>query len=258
MNQSIIVELCERKRRRQKSLAVLIDPDKASLQRLERIVEFAQMYRPDYFFVGGSLITTGDLNLVLSYLREHTDIPLVLFPGNNYFISSQADAILLLSLISGRNAEYLIGQHVVAAPLLKRSGLEVLPTAYMLVNCGAPTTVSYISNTSPIPYDKPEIAATTALAGEMLGLKLMYLDGGSGASTPISPLMITAVNQSVSSPIIVGGGIKTSEQAMEAYRAGADVVVVGTAIEETDSSMRDFCQIRNLISLPALDEPSGQ
>jgi putative glycerol-1-phosphate prenyltransferase len=254
MNQSLLTDLYERKSRRQKSLAILIDPDKASSSRLERIADFAQTYRPDYFFVGGSLITSGDLNFVLTFLKKQTDIPIILFPGNNYFISSQADAVLFLSLISGRNPEYLIGQHIVAAPILKRSGLEILPTAYILIDCGNPTTVSYISNTTPIPYDKPEIAATTAMAGEMLGLKITYLDGGSGASKPVSPITITSVSQAVDTPIIVGGGIKTSQQAIEAYRAGADLVVVGTAVEETDSSMKDFCQIRNLISLPALGE----
>ncbi len=256
MNLYLYEELLKRKARGQKSLAILIDPDKALPTRLERITLLAKEYRPDFFFVGGSLVTSGDLDYVLDFLRINTDIPLVLFPGNNYYISPKADAILFLSLISGRNAEYLIGQQVIAAPILRKSGLEILPTGYLLVNCGNQTTATYISNTTPLPYDKPELAATTAMAGEMLGLKLMYLDGGSGAAMPISPHTIAAVRLAVQCPIIVGGGIKTGQQAHDVLQAGADVVVIGTAIEEQETSMRDFCQIRNLLSLPALGEAS--
>ncbi len=157
---------------------------------------------------------------------------MVLFPGNSLHIEPTADAILFLSLISGRNPEFLIGQHVIAAPLLRKSGLEVLPTGYMLVDSGAQTTVSYISGTMPLPADKPGVAACTAMAGEMLGLQLMYLDAGSGARRPVSPDMIAAVRSVVDVPIIVGGGINSGEKAYNALKAGADLIVVGNGIEQ--------------------------
>ena len=178
------------------------------------------------------MLTTTFLNSTVRTLKAHSDIPVILFPGSNLHIDPSADAILLLSLISGRNPDFLIGQHVVAAPILKKSRLEILPTGYMLIESGKPTTVSYISNTMPIPYDKPEVAACTAMAGEMLGLRLIYLDAGSGAQRPVSPRTITAVRKSVEIPIIVGGGITTPQAAEDALQAGADVIVIGNGIEK--------------------------
>ncbi|TAG57186.1 MAG: geranylgeranylglyceryl/heptaprenylglyceryl phosphate synthase, partial [Runella slithyformis] len=163
-------------------------------------------------------------------------------PGSSLHIEPTADAILLLSLISGRNPELLIGQHVIAAPILKRSGLEVLPTGYMLVESGRSTTVSYISNTTPIPHDKPSVAACTAMAGEMLGLQLMYLDAGSGAQKPVSAAMIAAVRQAVDTPIVVGGGINSIDKAYAALEAGADVIVVGNGIEENPDLLPEIAQ----------------
>jgi putative glycerol-1-phosphate prenyltransferase len=186
----------------------------------------------DFFLVGGSLLTSTFLNSTVRTLKGHSDIPVILFPGSNLHIDPSADAILLLSLISGRNPDFLIGQHVIAAPVLKKSKLEILPTGYMLIESGKPTTVSYISNTTPIPYDKPEVAACTAMAGEMLGLQLIYLDAGSGAQRPVSPRTIAAVRRSVEVPIIVGGGITTPQAAEDALRAGADVIVIGNGIEK--------------------------
>ncbi|MEM9025002.1 MAG: geranylgeranylglyceryl/heptaprenylglyceryl phosphate synthase, partial [Bacteroidota bacterium] len=151
-----------------------------------------------------------------------------------------ADAILLLSLISGRNAELLIGHHVVAAPYLKASGLEVLPTGYILVDGGRPTTASYMSHTTPVPSDKKDVAACTALAGEMLGLRMIYLDAGSGALQPVPPAMIRAVQAQVQVPVIVGGGVTNAEQARQAYEAGADVLVVGTAAEKDVQVIREI------------------
>lgn len=159
-------------------------------------------------------------------------MPVVLFPGNSLHIEPSADAILFLSLISGRNPEFLIGQHVIAAPLLKKSGLEILPTGYMLVDSGTATTVSYVSGTTPLPYDKPSVAACTAMAGEMLGLQIMYLDAGSGARRPVSPDLVAAVRAAVDTPIVVGGGINTGEKAYNAFKAGADLIVVGNGIEQ--------------------------
>jgi geranylgeranylglyceryl phosphate synthase family protein len=164
-------------------------------------------------------------------LKKHLEVPVVIFPGSPSQIDSEADGILLLSLISGRNADLLIGRHVEAAPALKRSGLEVLPTGYLLVDGGSPTTASYVSGTLPIPRNKPEIASATAMAGEMLGLRLMYLDGGSGASGVVPPDVIGAVTESVEVPIFVGGGIRSADDIDTAHDAGADVVVVGTAFE---------------------------
>ncbi|GAL84796.1 geranylgeranylglyceryl phosphate synthase-like protein [Sporocytophaga myxococcoides] len=225
-------DLIEKKKKGLKSFAVLLDPDKIDDQKCLSIVRSAEEEGVDYFFIGGSLMTSGDMERTISIIKNQSSIPVAIFPGSNLQIYPNADAILLLSLISGRNPEYLIGQHVVAAPLLKRSGLEVISTGYMLVDCGKPTTVSYISNTTPIPYDKPEIAACTAIAGEMLGLKLIYLEGGSGALRSISGEMVEQVVQNVNLPLIVGGGIRDAETAVKIMKAGADVIVVGNAIEK--------------------------
>lgn len=228
---SIGSQLIDRKNAGRKSFAVLLDPDKIDFDSFPAFLHKASEARVDYFFVGGSLITEYVIKELVDLIKRHTAIPVVLFPGNSLHIEASADAILLLSLISGRNAELLIGQHVVAAPLLKRSGLEILPTGYMLVESGKLTTVSYMSNTIPIPRDKPSVAACTAMAGEMLGLQLIYLDAGSGAQMPVSSKMVKAVNQAISTPIIVGGGINTTEKAYELLQAGADVIVVGNGIE---------------------------
>lgn len=210
----------------------MLDPDKIEQDAFKDLLARSVENRVDFFLVGGSLVTNFILHEVVETIREHTNIPTILFPGNSMHIEPSADAILLLSLISGRNPEFLIGQHVIAAPLLKNSGLEIMPTGYMLVDSGTQTTVSYISNTTPLPYDKPSVAACTAMAGEMLGLKLIYMDAGSGAKRPVSPAMIAAVRQCVETPIIVGGGINTVEKAQVALQAGADVIVVGNGIEK--------------------------
>jgi phosphoglycerol geranylgeranyltransferase len=215
----------------QKAFAVLLDPDMVGQDPFSTLLTQSLLQPVDFFFVGGSLVTEYAHRELITDLRRYTDTPVVLFPGNALHIEPSADAILLLSLISGRNPEFLIGQHVIAAPLLKRSGLEILPTGYMLVDGGAQTTVSYISNTTPLPADKPGIAACTALAGELLGLKLIYMDAGSGARRPVSANLITAVREAVDLPLVVGGGIDTPEKADAALRAGADLIVVGNALE---------------------------
>ena len=233
--------LQERREQQRKSFAVLIDPDKVDRQSCIHIASLAKQAKPDFFLIGGSLITSARLEEVVGTLREFTDIPTILFPGSNVHVSQNADALLFLCLISGRNPEYLIGQQVVAAPMLKSSSLEIVSTGYILVNCGNQTTVSYISNTTPIPYDKPEIAAATAMAGEMLGMKVMYMDGGSGAQKPIGAKTIQHVRKSVDTPVIVGGGIRSKAEASTAFEAGADVVVIGTAIEENPGLLIDIC-----------------
>ena len=223
------------KKANKKSFALLIDPDKQDKKQLLAIIEKAKNAKTDYFFVGGSLLTNDSLDLCLKTLKENTTIPVVLFPGNAMQVNNKADGILFLSLISGRNADMLIGKQVITAPILKQSSLEVLPTGYMLIDSGKPTTVSYMSNTNPIPADKETVAACTAMAGEMLGLKLIFMDGGSGAKNPISKAMIKAVRKSVDVPLIIGGGISSGEKAIANCRAGADIIVVGNAIEKDEN-----------------------
>lgn len=227
----------------QKALAVLLDPDKVEQDALLALLARTRQFPVDLFLVGGSLVVNYAHRDLITTLRQQTEAPIVLFPGNPLHIDSLADAILLLSLISGRNPEFLIGQHVIAAPLLKKSGLEILPTGYMLVDSGGQTTVSYISGTMPLPHDKPDVAACTAMAGEMLGLQLMYLDAGSGARQPVSAPMIAAVRAVVDTPIIVGGGINSGEKAYNALRAGADLIVVGNGIEQNPSLLPELCTI---------------
>ena len=218
-----------------KQLAVLIDPDKTRIQSLERIVELSVTAGMDYLLIGGSLILDDKMEDCIRYIKRHSTIPVILFPGNTFQISKSADAILFLSLISGRNPELLIGKHVVVAPYLKQSGLEVVPTGYMLIDGQSVTTASYISNTLPIPGDKEDIAVCTAMAGEMLGLKMLYLDAGSGARAAVSEHMIEAVNNAVDLPLIVGGGIKSAEKVYLNAKAGADLMVIGNSIEKNPS-----------------------
>jgi len=197
----------------------------------------------DFIFVGGSLVTSSNLHEVVSMIKSYTDIPCILFPGNAIQIDSSADAILFLSLISGRNPELLIGQHVVAAPVVKRSNLEVIPTGYMLVNSGKPASASYISNSQPLPNDKPSLSASTALAGEMLGLKTIYMDAGSGADEPISPKVIKAVKRAIEVPLIVGGGINTPAKAKQALDAGADIIVIGNGAQKNLSLLAEVSKV---------------
>lgn len=225
-------DLRQRQLRGRKSLAVLLDPDNLTESSLLHLLRLSEQHPVDYFFVGGSLVLSSHQAALIALIKEHSTVPVLLFPSHSMHLEGPADGILLLSLISGRNPDFLIGQHVVAAPRLRASGYELLPTGYMLVDSGRPTTASYMSGTTPLPHNKPGIAAATALAGEQLGLKLMYLDGGSGAQNPVSAAMIRAVREIVSAPIIVGGGLNTGEKIYAALAAGADVVVVGNHIEE--------------------------
>ena len=240
--QNAIYQKFESARNGKKLLAVLIDPDNIDVTSLDNLIELSMLAQVDVFFIGGSLIVNNQLDACLSAIKKKCEIPLVLFPGDSYQLSYNADGILFLSLISGRNPELLIGKHVITAPYLKMSPLEVVPTGYMLVDGGVPTTVSYISNTNPIPADKFDIAACTAMAGEMLGLKSIYMDAGSGARTPVSYEMISAVRSVVELPLIVGGGIRTPEQAEQTVRAGADVIVVGNAFEKDPSLVVSMAQ----------------
>ncbi len=223
-----------------KKFAVLIDPDEVDDKALAQLAETGNESNVDYFFVGGSLVVGDYLDATIRFLKQHSDIPVVIFPGSIQQVNPNADALLFLSLISGRNPEFLIGNQVLAAPYVKKSGIESISTGYILIDGGAPTTVSYISNTTPIPSDKPEIAACTAMAGELLGLKLIYMDAGSGAKRAIPSEVIAAVHKHTSIPMIVGGGIKSPEKAYENCNAGADIIVVGNAIEKDTSLIREI------------------
>lgn len=229
----VLEQLKKAKSSGEKLLAVLIDPDLGEHgPLLERTVQNACMANADLIFVGGSLLTSTRFDRCVARVRELSDRPVVLFPGSPSQLSQHADAVLFLSLISGRNPELLIGHHVTAAPTIRSMRLEAIPTGYMLVDGGKPTTVSYVSQTLPIPHDKPGIAAATALAGELLGLHTIYLDTGSGALRHVSPAMIAAVRGAVDLPLIVGGGIRDAAMARNLCAAGADVLVVGTAFEQ--------------------------
>jgi len=226
-----------------KQFVVLIDPDKYNTRQLIDLAGLARKSMVSYLFVGGSLLSDDNLDSTLKVIKDHCDIPVIIFPGDIMQINSQADGILLLSLISGRNADLLIGKHVIAAPYLKKSGLEILPTGYMLIDSGRPTTASYMSNSLPIPSDKDEIAVSTAIAGTMLGLKLIYMDGGSGAQNAIPLSMIEKVKKNIEVPLIVGGGIRTPEDAADRFRAGADIIVVGNAIETKNSLLERIAEV---------------
>ena len=226
-----------------KQLAVLIDPDKLSPKQLESTAQKAQKAKVDFLFVGGSLLTSDTLFHCVRTLKENSDIPVVLFPGNTYQIARNADALLFLSLISGRNPDMLIGMHVLAAPYIKLSGLETIPTGYMLIDSGKPTAVTYMSHSFPIPSDKKDIAACTAMAGEMLGLKLIYMDAGSGAEVTIPEEMVSFVKQSIDVPLVIGGGIKTPEKLQSILEAGADTVVVGNRFEESPDLIFEFAEV---------------
>ncbi|MCG9880594.1 MAG: geranylgeranylglyceryl/heptaprenylglyceryl phosphate synthase [Bacteroidia bacterium] len=233
----------EKAQTKTKQLAVLIDPDSLSGEEaLRSLISRCNEAKVDIILVGGSLITNGFWDTCIETIKASTDIPLVLFPGNIMQTHSKADAILFLSMISGRNPDLLIGKHVLAAPMLKKSGIEVIPTGYMIVDGGNITSVMYMSNTTPLPADKINIASCTALAGEMLGLRVIYMDAGSGAQNPIKADMIREVKAQISGPLFIGGGIRTPEQAIETCMAGADIVVVGNAIEKDPSLVAQLAQ----------------
>ena len=240
MKQNQYHQIVERKRTGKKSFTVLIDPDKVNNASIEQLIGLALSASVDYFFVGGSLVISNHLDDCIRQIKTSCNIPVILFPGAPSQVSRYADSLLYLSLISGRNPELLIGQHVVSAPFVKKSGLEIIPTGYMVIDGGAPTTVSYISNASPIPADKNDIAMCTAMAGEMLGMKLIYMDAGSGAKRPISETMIDLVSQNIDIPLIVGGGIVHPEKAYLNCKAGADIIVVGNAIEKDASLIKEM------------------
>ncbi len=241
MNEGLISKsINERYTKKKKSIGLLIDPDKQDLGNLDKVIRFAIECRVDYFFVGGSLIVSQNLPLLIKKIKSMTHVPVILFPGNSMHIDVHADGILFLSLISGRNPDLLIGQHVLAAPILRKSDLEILPTGYMLVGEDLNTTVVYMSQTIPIPSNKPDIAVSTAIAGEMLGLKMIYLDAGSGARKPVDHNIVSRVKANLNIPLIVGGGLNTPEKARKALDSGADILIIGNGAEKSMDLLFDI------------------
>lgn len=222
-----------------KQLALLIDPDKVDNEQLANICKQLKKSTFNLILVGGSLVQ-NDLDSVIVFLKKHTSLPIYLFPGNAMQLSNKADGIFFLSLVSGRNPEYLIGQQVIAAPILKRMQLDVVSVAYMLIESGRTTSVEYMSNTKPIPSDKIDIIVATALAAEYLGFKMIYLEAGSGALHAVSPEIIKRVAEQVRIPIIVGGGIRNKTTVNDCYQAGASMVVIGSVIEQDANKINEF------------------
>ncbi len=234
--------ILQKQKSNKKQLALLIDPDKHKTQSLIEVTKQANENNVDYILIGGSIISNS-IEEAIETVKKNSTIPVVLFPGSLLQVSSKADGILLLSLISGRNPDFLIGNHVVAAPLLKKSNLEILSTGYILINSGVSTSVAYMSDSTPIPYNKADIAVATAIAGEMIGHKLIYLEAGSGAPKPVDAKMVSEVKKNISVPLIVGGGISTKKHLISICDAGADIIVIGTAFEKNLNLLKDFSEI---------------
>ena len=222
-------------------LALLIDPDKCRDVALKKQARLIEEYQPHLVMVGGSL-TSHPVSDVVHYLQENTSRPVILYPGNPIQISFEADAILFLSMISGRNPELLIGAHVTIAPTIRQNGIETIPTGYILIDGGVPTSVEYISQTRPIPANKADIAAATAIAGQLLGQKLIYMDAGSGARERISSQMIETVKASIDVPLMIGGGIDSTEKLKAAFNSGADIIVAGNIMEKDPELLGPFMQ----------------
>ena len=220
----------------------MADPDKISPEDVPYLARLCNDAGVDYLFIGGSLLMAHKMEECITLFKSESDIPVIIFPGSPSQVAPSADALLYLSLISGRNADLLIGQHVVSAPIVKASGLEVISTGYILIDGGVQTTVSYMSHSMPVPADKPEIAICTAWAGEMLGNQVIYLDAGSGARNPISADMISKVSANLDIPLFIGGGISTPEKVYENCKAGANIIVVGNAIERDPMLIKDLAQ----------------
>jgi phosphoglycerol geranylgeranyltransferase len=239
---NILSQLQALKSQRKSGFAVLADPDKIAPADMPYLARLCNDAGVDYLLMGGSLLMAHQMELCIQRFKTESNIPVILFPGSPAQVTPYADALLYLSLISGRNADLLIGQHVASALQVKASGLEVISTGYMIIDGGIQTTVSYISNTLPIPADKPEIALCTAWAGELQGKHIIYMDAGSGARKPVSAEMISKVSSHIDIPLLVGGGILNPEKVYENCKAGANLIIVGNAIERDPLLIRDMAQ----------------
>jgi putative glycerol-1-phosphate prenyltransferase len=229
-----------------KSVALLLDPDKTSAEGLKNTLRIASECKTDYILAGGSL-TFNSIDNLIDTVRGLCTIPIVLFPGNLLQLSLKADAILLLSLISGRNPELLIGNHVIAAPYLRSVREKLISVGYILVGSGRKTSVEYISQTEAIPADKSDLVVATALAGEMLGLHMIYLEAGSGAENPVPTEIINAVRENVSIPVAVGGGLRSRQEISDAFHAGADLIILGNGCEKNPGLIAEACEVRDSI-----------
>jgi geranylgeranylglyceryl phosphate synthase family protein len=227
-----------------KSIGILLDPDKAKGDLLQNILSKANESGTDYIFVGGSL-TFNSIDTLISEVNNLSSIPVVLFPGNLLQLTLKADIILLLSLISGRNPELLIGNHVIAAPYLKDVREKLISVGYILISCGNKTSVEYISQTEAIPANKTELAVATAIAGEMLGMKMIYLEAGSGATNTVPINLVKSVKENISIPLAVGGGIKNKNEIEAIFEAGADLIILGNGCEKNPELLTEACLIRD-------------
>ncbi|MCT4588452.1 MAG: geranylgeranylglyceryl/heptaprenylglyceryl phosphate synthase [Carboxylicivirga sp.] len=235
-------QILTRYHQQQKQLAFLIDPDKFQISRLPELKNLLKEANPDLLLIGGSLISVEVADFVQE-LKKYIDIPVVLYPGSSIQVCREVDAILFLSLISGRNPEFLISHHVAAAPHIKANNIEAISTGYMLIDGGTNTSVQYISQTLPIPADKNDIAVATALAGQYQGMKMIYMDAGSGAKNPISTQMIHEVKAAIHIPLMVGGGIRDTETLTRSLKAGADIAVVGNVLEQDMALLKEFTKV---------------
>jgi len=233
--QNIYKDILHAKANNKKLLAILLDPDKLDIENIEQLCSKINSSPATHIFVGGSIVANGVTELLVVELKKHISLPILLFPGDVNQVTNTADGILLLSLLSGRNPEYLIEQHVKAAPLLQKSNLEIVPTGYILIEGGVETAVQKVSNTLPISQNNVDLVVHTALAGQHTGKQLIYLEAGSGATVPVEAKNINMVASSISIPLIVGGGIRTKHKIDAAFKAGADLVVIGTAFENDDT-----------------------
>lgn len=236
MKNSIYKSILNSKKKGRKLFSVLVDPDKFS----SRVIREADKAKVDFIFIGGSSVKKRNFHRCINTIRELTDIPLVIFPGSREQISEKADAILLLSLISGRNPDYLIGEHIRASRQLKKSRLEIIPTGYILIGGGKNISAQAVTRTSPIKSTDKNLAVSTAIAGELLGMKMIYLEAGSGAKTPLNSFIVRDVRKNISSPIIAGGGIDSAEKAIMICKAGADMIVAGNAIEKNSALVNEI------------------
>lgn len=234
-NNTIYQEILQAKLVRKQLLAILLDPDKIVWESLPELILKINQSPATHVFIGGSLVGNSILDTLIQQIKKDCTLPVVLFPGDASQISNHADGILFLSLLSGRNPDYLIGHQVKAAPILKKLQLEIIPTGYILIESGSQTAVERVSQTKPLDGNNLDLVLATALAGEMLGNKLIYLEAGSGAQKAVSQEIIKLVAQNTNIPLIVGGGITDQEGIQKAYDSGADLVVIGTAFERDNN-----------------------
>ena len=234
MIDTVLTHIQKSSKKGKKLVSILLDPDKTTLEEIPIISERIENLKANFIFVGGSFVEKGITSVFVKKLKENTNLPIVLFPGDYSQVTNNADALLFLSLLSGRNPEYLIEQQIKAVPFLKNSNLEIIPTGYILIDGGTNSSVLKISKTSPIAQNNINLAVATAVAGMYKGKQLIYLEAGSGAKIPVNLDLISKVKKNINIPLIVGGGIRTKEQLNNAFKYGADMVVIGTAFEQNN------------------------